>query len=1690
MATKHIIYNFSVYHDAYGAEEGRVSIAYHIPNCLATVAEALTADTANYGQKYFETSFEHSTKYVEPQLTLAAYHMPGIMESTEYNKGRDKDERARYVIPKSLLNGMELSEMSGVTMNSGSYEDDGHTFDYTATSITVRLVDSAATLYQETQGIRVLDLCFDLTLNVVERGQTYTFEISAPNVAAEASSNTVTITSSDVSNIGFDPSHSTAGISCTVNGSTATVTFPQNQSGTSNTYELCLTGVTSGSQTVSASTQFTQSGFSYTFNVTPASGNVPADVTSEAFSYTITGVDPNTVGYYLAGSSNVSGCTVDKNQKTGVVGFTENSSTSQSRTITLALSGTTTVGTTVSATTTITQSANAYQFELSAPDVTAEASSNTVTITSNGITNIGFDQSHSVGILTCNVNGSSATVTFPQNTDSGDYTYTVCLTGRTEGGQTVSATTQFTQSGFSYTFTITPTSGNVAAEVTSDPFIFAVTNVDPATVGYYQNGSSNVTGCTVDGSNYTGSFSFAENSSYSQARTITLALTGTTTLGTTVSATTTITQGIKGDDYTFSLAPRSNTIASTATTAVFDITSTNVQNIGFYSGESSNVNSCSINSSVATANIGTNSGSSNKPIKLVLSGTTNGGNTVYATGTTTQVGAVIFTIQYTGSTVSSDSGTTNKFKITTQNATVTGYTVNNGASIAASSTTSVSISYPANGSTSSNVTYTVTMRGRNNMNQVITTSCTFTQEAYVPPTPAYEIRAYFGSGSDYNYSASTSNSGSTTGRVITTNQNWTYSTEDWVRVTPSSGEDGTTTITISWDENTDSSERTARITFNGSEGSQSTIYVGYDYINLYQPGSTPPPATSLDAYFGSQGTTSTGVSSGASYVTATVKSEGQTWGVKSTSGNITNVTPTSGSAGTTNVRIDYSKNDYGFPVESTVVLSGSTSGTVTLTITQSKNPNLPDGYAWFLCYVCGGTNDSITVETGTSVEIYARYADSNFDVHTLTSIPASNWIDEGTSSASANVTKSGTQFYFNKSTTGTTDLHATYNGYRTSNSITIITTGVTPEEFYWDNGETAKTINLDWDDTSISEVYTLSNLSLSSTVSASPTASWITNKSLSNTSNNGTFTATVSQNTDGANPRTTQLQVKKYGSSTVVGVLNISQAKKPVEQHDLLISTGTVAQATTSINYSTPGYASGNTSVLVLPTGQTWTASSSVNWLSATPSSGPANTSTFVTVEWTGNTGSGRNGTITFTGSKGDVAYFNVSQGGISYNLKLYRDNTDVTNSSTNVSTTGRGSFNIKVVSENQSSWSTSFSDSSWISCNPNSGSDGETTVAISFDVNTGAERSSTITFTGGHDTVTLTVIQTGHTFEYRNLVVTVDETPICSTCETECHAYADYYIDGSLVESHRDVTTNTTWSITSGASYGSIASDGTFTANNTSTSLSRTVRVKGTFNDLSNTVDISINPRTVTHTITVLVTPDPIDYNGTGQATASYNTFVDGDYVSSSTVTTSASWSITSGGSYATVGNTSGTKGRITGTNSTASPQTVTVQAVYLSTTGDTTVVINGIPTRTVRVNPTNIKIEHGNLAIAEGDIVSFVIIGRGGTGEITFSNNRVEPGAFNQYTASGYITFDNIPITSGSVELEVSSINFERDGHLYGSSSVWSSLDFETGGGGTAIIGDDYAITVDYQSGSAGQTTIVNLPGGNNPDLIYDYW
>ena len=323
------------------------------------------------------------------------------------------------------------------------------------------------------------------------------------------------------------------------------------------------------------------------------------------------------------------------------------------------------------------------------------------------------------------ISGLNVTITFPENSGSNPVTRIVCISGVTADNTTVYAYHTITQAAASPTGVDFRYSGYrplspAAGSISSSDFILTLTNAE-LTGCRGINGITPTTGGTVD--NPTISATYDANT-MPPSKNLTIAITATTIYGETITDSVVIPQ--EGDTYTLSLSPNTNPVVYNATTNTLTITSTNISNIGWDSVHSSGINNCSISTGIANVAFNRNTGASPLTKTVAITGTTRAGRTVSATTEFEQQGSVVFSIQYTGSPVESSAGTTNKFAITAQNANVTGFSVNNGAQVQASGSTSVTISYPANLDNDEQVTYTVTMLGSGSSGPLSTT-CTFQQ---------------------------------------------------------------------------------------------------------------------------------------------------------------------------------------------------------------------------------------------------------------------------------------------------------------------------------------------------------------------------------------------------------------------------------------------------------------------------------------------------------------------------------------------------------------------------------------------------------------------------------------------------------------------------------------------------------------------------------------------------------------------------------------------------------------------------------------------------------------------------------------------------------------------------------------------------------------------------------------------------
>ena len=176
--------------------------------------------------------------------------------------------------------------------------------------------------------------------------------------------------------------------------------------------------------------------------------------------------------------------------------------------------------------------------------------------------------------------------------------------------------------------------------------------------------------------------------------------------------------------------------------------------------------------------------------------------------------------------------------------------------------------------------------------------------------------------------------------------------------------------------------------------------------------------------------------------------------------------------------------------------------------------------------------------------------------------------------------------------------------------------------------------------------------------------------------------------------------------------------------------------------------------------------------------------------------------------------------------------------------------------------------------------------------------------------------------------------------------------VDG-VVTTQQNVTTNSrcTWTIASGSSYASVGTHTGKVTNTNSGSGDQSATVKAVYSGKTATQVVTVKGTGVVPVYSLVVSAASgydtvIDHTGTTQLVAMYIETLDGVPIGITDVTTSATWSVTSGGSYLSVNNTGSNKGKVTGTNNTESQQSGVVRAVYSGTTGTTTITVRAVPT------------------------------------------------------------------------------------------------------------------------------------------------
>ena len=528
--------------------------------------------------------------------------------------------------------------------------------------------------------------------------------------SASGNTNAFTITPSYVTVTGYTVS--SPGSVKSSGATTVTVNYPAN-TGSTRTITVTAKGTDVYGNPASGSTTFTQNADSYTFTVSPNPQTAAPTDTAATFTVSSSGLRSGSVGVGTY-SSNVTAATY--NSGTLTVKFPVNDGTS-TREMTVTMTGTTTGGRDVSVTATVNQTGGgsvSLSIAYNGGDfLSTGGTSNSFTVSATNVNVTGYSATN--GATVSNTGTTGLTLTIPANTGYTSKNYKVSVSGTSVyDGSVVTAETGNIQQNAAGRLAFTNATSSAHSTGTTSTQAFTNNNCTGVAVA----SSSTGTQATVSGSNVNITFPM-NTASTSVSREV--CLTGTTPDNATVSTIHTITQAAALSTGLVFNYTGGNLSFESGSTNSFTITLTNavLSGITVPAGCSYSTGGTA-SAPTLTFTYPENTALTSNSYTVTATATDIYGRTITKNVTITQDGAVMETdisIEYTGvETRGALSGTVqaSDFNIMTTGVTVTGFTVDKGASIHSSSTgsnPSVSIDYPANtGGTL--VSYIVTVNGR------------------------------------------------------------------------------------------------------------------------------------------------------------------------------------------------------------------------------------------------------------------------------------------------------------------------------------------------------------------------------------------------------------------------------------------------------------------------------------------------------------------------------------------------------------------------------------------------------------------------------------------------------------------------------------------------------------------------------------------------------------------------------------------------------------------------------------------------------------------------------------------------------------------------------------------------------------------------------------------------------------------
>ena len=584
--------------------------------------------------------------------------------------------------------------------------------------------------------------------------------------------------------------------------------------------------------------------------------------------------------------------------------------------------------------------------------------------------------------------------------------------------------------------------------------------------------------------------------------------------------------------------------------------------------------------------------------------------------------------------------------------------------------------------------------------------------------------------------------------TVTSNLSWTVTSSDaWLTLSNSSGE-GDATLTVVAQENTSTSSRSGILTFKGKDITFT--------VNVTQEGASPnfsvtPTTLSFTSSGGSQSVSiksnqawtasfdvswlSLSTASGTGDAIVSITAQANT----STDNRAGTVTFTSGGK-TYTVTVIQDGAATHFEITPTTITFTSKGESKSISIMSNQPWTVSSDASWLKLSDNSGTGDatlSVTAEENTSTSsrsstIIFKAGGKDYTVSVMQegATPFFNVSPESLSFSSSSESKSIT-VTSNLSWAASSDV--SWLTLSNSSGLGKATLTLTTEANTSTNSRSGtvtfsaggKTYTVSVSQAGADPTFSVTPTTLSFTASAGSKSVSITSNTSWTASSDGSW-LTLSKSAGEGNA-TLSLTVEENTSiSSRTGTVTFKSSGK-----DYTVSvTQTGADPTFSITPTTLSFTSsgGNQSITVT-SNQTWTASSSVSWLTLSKTSGTGDATLTLTAQANTSTDN-RSGIVTFT-ADGKTYTVTASQNGVATYFEITPTTLSFTSSG--------GSKSVSVMSNQP--WMVS-ADASWLKLSDNSGTS-DATLSVTAEENTStSSRSGTITFKAGGNTYSVSVTQ------------------------------------------------------------------------------------------------------------------------------------------------------------------------------------------------------------------------------------------------------------------------------------------------------------------------------------------------------------